>query len=219
MKKPTIIICLTILFGLTVKGQLNPIKNLQWSHGYEEPMNCFVLSWSKPDSSLTDTLIGYNIYRDDSLYTFTNDLFHSCNPCIGIVGEPFCDFLNFPINTYSGQFYIHVTAVYNYNHIESIYNDSIYNGGIYIGIKELYPYKALKVSTIIQDKSTIKIELNQIVENGTLIISSITGQIKRIITLKNQKNINISILNFNTGIYLLSLRASKENISCKMIIK
>jgi len=31
MKKITIIICLTFSIGLSVKGQLNPVKNLQWT--------------------------------------------------------------------------------------------------------------------------------------------------------------------------------------------
>lgn len=215
MKKTYILLFLTLTVICATKGQVNPINNLKWDHTYEYPNNCFNLSWTEPDSSLTDTLVGYNIYRDNNLYTFTTDLYHGCNPCVGVVGQAFCDFLSFQM----GQFYIHVTAVYNHNHIESIYTDSIYNEGIAIGIKDVSPNDALKISTIIQEKSSILVELNQSVENGTLIITTITGQIKTINLLKNQKKIEIDISDYNMGIYIITLKTNKENLSCKILIK
>jgi len=219
MKKTYILLLLNLIVILPTLGQINPINNLSWQHTYEYPNNCFSLYWSEPDLSLTDTLVGYNIYRDDRLYSFTNDLQHNCNPCFGIADESFCDFLDFPGKDRNFQFYIHVTAVYNHNHIESIYTESSFNGGIYVGIKDLFSNKALKVSTFIQEKSSMKVEFNQIVENGTLIITTLTGQIARILPLKNQNSIDIGISNYNTGIYFLLVKTSKEYLACKILLK
>lgn len=124
---------LTILAVIQVFGQLNPVKNLIWTHEYEMPNNCFSLSWSEPDTSLVDTLVGYNIYRDSSLYRFTTERQFSCNPCIGVTYSDFCDFIFFN-NGYG--FEIIVKAVYNGDEQESGYTESAFCNGILIGIKE-----------------------------------------------------------------------------------
>jgi hypothetical protein len=216
MKKTTIFFCLSLLVSLTVQGQLNPIKNLHWTHTYLNPMNCFNLSWSKPDSSLTDTLLGYKIYRDDSLYIFTTDLYHECDPCIGAPDSifPFCDFLS-----YNGGFgfSIHVTALYDHNDIESIYDTIIYDGGYMVGIKNI-SNKELNVSNIFQNNSSMTIELNQTIDSGLLLISNCLGQeTEKIFLQQGQQEIT-----FNSpvsGFYLLSLRTSKGNIVRKIVIK
>ena len=219
MKKTIIIFCLTLLIGVSVKGQLNPVKNLQWSHWYVTPMNCFELKWDKPDTSLSDTLIGYNIYRDDSLYMFTTDIDHGCNPCIGASIVPFCDFLNYTGHSFIGQFYIHVTAVYKHNSVESAFTDSIFNAGITIGINEKTTTESLAISKLSQENSSIMIELNNTVECGNITISNLLGQIVSTNKLINQKNIKIGISNISSGLYLINLKTNKANITQKILIK
>ncbi|MFA6925011.1 MAG: T9SS type A sorting domain-containing protein [Bacteroidales bacterium] len=214
MKKSIIVFLFNLTVILSSKGQLNPIQNLYWHHTYEYPNNCYVLSWEKPDSSLTDTLIGYNIYRDDSLYTFTTDLNHSCDPCDGIPGQPFCDFIKV------GGFYMHVTAVYNNeSHDESIYNDSAECYGKANGIKNTSTINALAILNIIQDNSAIRIDLNQPIAKGALIMTNVIGQTIFIISIDNQKSIEIDKSNFNSGLYFLNIKTNKVNLNRKILIK
>ena len=216
MKKTTIIFCLTFLIGLSVKGQFNPIKNLKWSMTYVMPATCFTLKWSKPDTSLTDTLIGYNIYRNDSLYIFTTDTLHSCiAPCIGGQAEQFCGFINY----IPYQFYLHVTAVYNQSHIESAYNDSAFCGGYLVGINENLVNETTTISNITQANTSILIEMNNPVVNGEVIISNLLGQEVTVTALKNQRIAEIDISNLSSGLYLLNLRNDRIYLTRKILIK
>ena len=113
---------------------LNPINNLYFLPWYIMPNNYFMLNWSPPNPSTTDTLVGYNIYRDNVLYRFQTDtsMYHS-----NISGS------NCPESFLGGDgvvtppFYIHVTAVYNTSHIESSYNDSTLCMGLALDSKEI----------------------------------------------------------------------------------
>lgn len=98
------------------------------------PYNCFSLSWDQPDTSLVDTLVGYNIYRDISLYRFTTENSFSCDPCIGDTSAGFCDFIDY---LDGNGFAIFVKAVYNSSKQESGYTDSAFCTGTLVGIKEL----------------------------------------------------------------------------------
>lgn len=130
--KKLAVLSFSLLIAIQVFGQLNPVKNLVWIHEYEMPHNCFSLSWSEPDISIVDTLVGYNIYRDTSLYRFITENYFSCNPCIGDTSSGYCDFIFYD----GGGFEMYVKAVYNSSKQESGYTDSAYCNGILIGIKE-----------------------------------------------------------------------------------
>jgi hypothetical protein len=216
--KKIIIFCLIILTGLTVKAQLNPVNNLYWSTDFSQSDQsmCDTLSWNKPAQSLTDTLIGYNIYQNNILYEFTTDTLHTCHGCLYDFSSSFCFFIG-----YSGHqdFYIHVTAVYNLSHTESDYNDSIYwNFNMWpIGIKEMINTNST-ISSIIQSNSSIMIKFTQSVNNGTLILSNYLGQKIYEMNFKKEEN----EINFNSpdsGLYFLSLMTNKDKIVRKIIIK
>jgi hypothetical protein len=215
MKKFYSVLFFNLLFVFSSMAQLNPIRNMVWTHTYEMPNNCFSLNWTEPVLSSNDTLIGYNIYRDQILYTFTTETYHDCNPCIGIPNQPFCSFMNYNM----GEFYMHVTAVYNYNHVESIYTDSVNFGGIAIKIKEVSNNDKLKILAVTQKNTTLRIELNQSNENGELMITNLLGQTFNAIPLNNQKNIEINISNYISGIYFLNLKTNKDYLTRKVIIK
>jgi hypothetical protein len=158
------------------------------------------------------------MYRDDSLYMFTTDLYYSCNPCIGAPIVPFCDFLNYTGHSFIGQFFIHVTAVYNHNNIESIFTDSIFNYGIALEIKEKSGSMILSISNIMQDNSFITFEVSNPIESGLLTISDLLGDIKINAVLKNQEIIKIDISKINSGFYLQNLKTNKTNLTKKILI-
>ena len=108
-------------------AQLNPIQNLDLDHWYIYPNNYFILSWEEPDPS-EDTLMGYNVYRENDLYCFTSELSLYHTPGASNCGE---DFL-----IYGGgiSFDIHVTAVYNSTLEESDYFETVHCDGFLIGI-------------------------------------------------------------------------------------
>ncbi|MCK4678052.1 MAG: T9SS type A sorting domain-containing protein [Bacteroidales bacterium] len=202
MKKLT----LTIIIGMTVIlqsfGQLNPINNLEWNHWYICPNNYFILSWDFPDPSL-DTLIGYNIYRDTELYRFQTEtsLYHT-----EAGGNCGVDFVAF-----SGDFWIHVTAVYNSTYLESNYIDSAYCYGFYIGIDEriqpklkLFPNPATGI---------IKVDIQKNIKRILIINQS------GIIVQENKEKIEIDLSNFPKGIYFIKVITEQGEFVEKIILE
>ena len=218
IKKTILILTFNVLASFTSFGQLNPVRNLYWVTTFSEMEQsiCDTLSWNKPIPSLTDTLLGYNIYQSEHLFGFTTDTIHFCHSCFYDNSSPFCDFTSYHG---LGYWYIHVTAVYNQSHTESAYNDSIYwNFNNWpVGIKEI-PNENLNISNIIQNYSFTSIELNQPIDSGMLLISNCLGQVTmKILLYKGQHEINFN--SPDSGFYLLSLMTNKGNIVRKIIIK
>jgi hypothetical protein len=141
--------------SLTGYSQLNPIRNLNWQHWYDYPNNFYRLKWSPPETSLTDTLVGYNIYRDNMLYRFYSDTIaqHIFPQDTTFGGEGF-------VSTFGGPFYIHVTAVYGFNHLESIYDHTELCYGAAIGLSEI-------------QKEIIRISPNPMIAQTTLFVDKI----------------------------------------------
>lgn len=204
MKK--LLLFLTTFFTLTVAyGQLNPIKNLQFNCSYETPLNCYELIWSQPNSSLTDTLVGYNIYRNDSLYLFTISTGISCNPCIGNPNTTYCSFMYNP-----AYFYIHVTAVYNLSHTESVYNDSVYNPGcgLIIGIKENINHNSFSISPNPFSTETT-LQIDKTFKDAILTVYNSFGQ--QVKQIKNIYGDEIILQRDNLPNGLYYIRLTKEN--------
>ena len=205
--KKLVISIFSILTVIQASGQLNPVKNLIWTHVYDMPYNCFSLSWSKPDTSFADTLVGYNIYRDTSLYRFTAENSFSCNPCIGDTSVGFCDFIE-----YGGGigFAIFVKAVYNSAKQESGYTESAYFSGILIGIKELD-----KVDLNIFPNPTsgkVKVEID-----GVLKIVIYNDEGKLISEVNGTSEVDLSP--FPYGVYFLKIHSKKGTYSETVILR
>lgn len=211
--KKIVLICILNILVVVAYGQLNPIKNLQFSHFYQFPNNCYSLSWSPPDSSLTDTLIGYNIFRDDSLYSFTTSTAHYCDPCIGDTNSSFCDFIMFN----NGWFYIHVTAVYNLSHSESLYNDSADFGGIVIGLNELNSKFSASISPNPFSTETI-FKTNQNLKNASMIIYNSLGKEVRQLRNINQQTTTIFRKNLPRGLYFIRLTENNKTIAIEKVV-
>lgn len=201
MKKVALTL-ITFMLIIQAFGQLNPIKNLSWDHIYENPYNCFALSWDMPDTSYTDTLIGYNIYRDTSLYRFTTDRHFYCNPCIGDTSTGFCDFINL------GIFTIRIKAVYNSSGIESVANDSAMCLGIAIGMNE--PIKEnLKIFPN-PTNGKLKVEIKGL--KKILVLNEVGA-----IVLEIDKGNEVDLSDFARGVYFLKVFTHSGVLTDKVI--
>lgn len=205
--KRLVISTFTILTVIQVFGQLNPVKNLIWTHEYDMPYNCFSLSWSKPDTSFVDTLIGYNIYRDTSLYRFTAENVFSCNPCIGDTSVGFCDFIDYADGS---GFVIFVKAVYNSSKQESGYTDSAFCAGILIGIKELD-----KVGLNIFPNPTsgkVKVEIDGVLK---ILIYNEEGKLIKEVIGKSEIDLNP----YPHGVYFMKIYSNKDIYTETIILR
>lgn len=105
-------------------AQIEPINNLYFNQWYDYPNTYFEMIWDVEVYS-EDTLLGFNIYRNDELYRFQTESFlhHEA------YGDSNCseDFLSIDC---CDELWIHVTAVYNSDSTESEYNDSIFCEGL-----------------------------------------------------------------------------------------
>ena len=218
MKKYLFLFICESLFISHIFGQLNPIKNLVFKQQHEmfsscPGFNCIELNWGQPDISLNDTLIGYNIYRNDILWRFQADIGFFCNE----IGCPNSndDFLYF-----GSPFTIKVKAVYNYNHIESIANESAYCPGIATGIKENLFDKIFILKNPVERSNDICISIpEKINENCTIQIISILGQSINRININRENNvIKIKTNNLNCGIYQIILSFKNQRISRNIIV-
>ncbi len=85
--------------------QLHPPVNFTLNTGYEIPNTIFYLEWEEPDLSNTPDLLGYNIYRNDTLLLSTGptlDYNESLNPFNGWP-EPICYYVTAIYENPSGE--------------------------------------------------------------------------------------------------------------------
>lgn len=208
---------LALTSSMVILAQLNPIKNLYFHPWYEMPYNFFQLNWHTPDSLTTDTLVGYNIYRNNVLYRFQTDstMYHTY-----FTGS------NCPESFLGGDgvvtppFYIHVTAVYNSSHIESLYNDSAQCSGLALNTKEIQNNNIkIEISpNPLSDNSTITIQLDHSPKDEYLIILNEQGKvIKKMLLVSRITKINISEISINKGLYFCCIINKGQVITNKMV--
>lgn len=208
---------LALTSSMVILAQLNPINNLYFSAWYEMPNNFFQLNWLPPDSSATDSLVGYNIYRNNELYRFQTEtsmhhLFPEDTNCVesflggdGIVSPPF---------------YIHVNAVYNSGYNESFYNDSALCNGLALSTKEIYG-KNIKIEISpnpLAENSTITIQLDKSPSGEQIIIVSEQGKvIKKMLLVYKTTKIDISEIPVKKGLFFCCIIEKGQVITNKMI--
>ena len=205
MKKPTLTLTVSIIIILQSFGQLNPINNLNWEHWYVCPNNYFNLNWEPPNIS-QDTLMGYNVYRNNELYRFQTETILNHDEYGGNCGEDFVVYIG-------GDFWIHVTAVYNSTYLESDYNDSAYCGGYLIGIKEMKPYQlslcpnpASHTLNIITDKKDI----------DEIHLYKLTGQC--VLTERPLNNV-VDVSGLKKGMYIIEVVVENQRLRRKLMVK
>ena len=185
MKKIFTLSMFLLVSGLSF-GQLNPVRNLTWVHGYEYPFNQYSLNWLPPDVSVTDSLKGYNVYRDEVLWRFQTGIGLSCMPPVSC-NDP--DFL------LGNPFWIKVTAVYNGEGLESIATDSILDAGILIGVREKTKNAVHISPNPIQRGELIKVRVTEPLPGGRAILYNSLGVMVRESNLTG----SMAITELNTG--------------------
>jgi len=207
--KKLLFFIMTFLTITIANGQLNPIKNLYFDCWYEMPMNCWVLSWSQPDQSLSDTLVGYNIFRNDSLYLFTTNTYITYNPCSGSPDMTYAGFTYYN----SGEFWTHITAVYNSTLVQSDYNDSISNNGcgLMISVKEIIKNNEYLSPNPFSTQTTIHFNNNS--KYLELKVYNIFGKIVRQYFEISGQEITINRDNLPNGIYYLQMSYQNKQIT------
>ena len=201
----------------TVFGQYNPINNLYFEQIHLcvpgcPSANCFELSWSPPDSS-SDTLKGYNIYRNNVLWIFTNLIEVSC------MGMYPCDYPDIWDNI---PFWISVKAVYNNDSIESQAVDSVYIQDILIDIKNNKIMEFTLLNNPVKPGDNISLLIPYIIPTSSVIqITSQEGQFIKSYVLKSVSNsiINISTNHMSSGIYYIYLQIDNKLLTKKIIIE
>ena len=199
-----------LLISLISFGQRNPVKDLTWQHWYDYPYNFYSLSWTVPDSSETDTLAGYNIYRDNVLWRYQPDIGFHCIPydCPDpgfLLPEPF---------------WIKVTAVYNFNHLESIADDSINDPGIAVGMEDKGNKPVTVLSNPVQRGEMINIQTQESLAGGMIELYNGLGTVVK----RNSITGNNSILELDTsglpaGFYYLVIRKDNFISGQKILIE
>jgi hypothetical protein len=216
----TLFTALLLIGNLTIFAQLNPIKNL--SYGQHDNFmveysclsaNCFSISWNKPDSS-TDTLDGYNIYRNNILFTFTPDTIVQC------WGDAPCKYPGFFEDIFPS--WVTVKAVYNTDSLLSVANDSVHVHDIAIDVKEnkADKFNVLKnpvkigenISLLIPEAICSKSDIKILSQNGQLIKQYEFGKLTRGV-------ISISTYQLIKGLYIVNLQLDDKILSTKLIIE
>ena len=129
--------------------------------------------------------------------------------------SPFCEFMNFNM----GDFFMHVTAVYNSSHLESGYSDSINFGGIAVGLDNSLNCRMLAIQSISLNSAVIRIDFNQMIDSGEISIWDLMGTKIGQYTLVNQKFVVLTGERFLNSICIVNVRTNKESFTRKLILR
>ncbi|HNQ67509.1 MAG TPA: T9SS type A sorting domain-containing protein [Bacteroidales bacterium] len=209
---------LLVIVNITSFSQLNPINDLNFQHTYWygnsfcPSYNCFTLSWSPPDIS-SDTLVGYNVYKDEVLWLFTVDCQIDCQ------GIGPCDYPDF-YNNY--PFWIKVKSVYNTANVESVANDSIFMNDLYTNIDEINVLEFVLLQNPIVAGENISLLL-PIHEQYLCSVKlfNLYGQLLKDFKISNSPYsiLTFSSTNLPAGVYIIDVEIDGQLTSRKLVIE
>ena len=201
MKKIVLSLAVVLSFVFQSFGQINPIENLTWSQWYEFPNNYFILEWEEPVMP-HDDLIGYNVYREDDLYRFQEE-----TSLYNLEEGSNCE-TSFLFYEDGSPFYVHVTAVYNPDAVESTYTQTVLVDGFALNVLDinqnatiLFPNPTTGVLNI-ENKNIDKIN-----------VLDLSGKVISEIDVKPQ----IDVSQLSNGIYFLQLSINGKKSIQKFI--
>lgn len=211
MKKAHLILACIIL-NLGVYAQLSPVENLEFEQWYEYPDNFFELSWTCNPSE-GDVLMGFNVYRNDEFYTFTEDTSLYCYPHGYGEDTGNCTDEFLLLNNAENGFYIHVTAVYNTDSVESTYTDSVECTGMALEIDN----DLTNSTSIYPNPSHGTININ----NGNFDYIELIGSNGKMIKKWEGKEVQstINVKDISKGIYILVLKNHGNTIRKKIVLE
>lgn len=213
-----IFILILLTSSWTLFGQINPINNLNYQQTYMfgnyncPSFNCFTLEWSPPEISY-DTLLGYNVYRNNDFWIFTNDTFVSCSGYYPCEHDDFYDPL---------PFWITIKSIYNIDSLESIVNDSVKVADLMINIKEAKGNEIVLVKNPISVNENISLLLPNLMQSScTIKIYSLSGQELKHLEFKQgtENNISFSTSNLNRGLFIIRIQLNNNIITKKIVIQ
>lgn len=208
MKTITLTFAISLIFSLQSIGQINPVQNLTWEQWYEFPNNFFILDWDEPEQP-HDEIVGYNIYREDDFYIFISDetSIYNIETIYGI--ESNCGGVDFLLYN-GGEFYAHVTAVYNPGPVESDYIETVYIGGAVINVEDFNNQKVMVYPN--PSKGIINIENKNL---DKIIIFDISGRIIK--EMKSQSQIDLT--DISKGVYIIKLISGTKTLVDKIVLE
>ncbi len=208
--KKLIFTTLLLTASLLSFSQLNPVSNLTWTHWYDYPCNFYSLQWSAPNATSTDTLQGYNVYRNDTLWRFQQNTGVSCIPwnCT----DP--DFLQIM------PFWIKVKAVYNASHLESAAIDSAFDMGIAISISEKGNEPVKIITNPISKGEPIRMLFSSVSENRKVTLFDALGTVVREESVPGSATVfETATSGLPSGVLYLSIRDGKITKVQKIMIR
>ena len=221
MKTEKIILTILLILGsLTIYAQVSPINNLSFRQ-HDNFMvqynclssNCFSVSWNKPKSS-SDTLDGYDVYRNNILFAFTTDTVVQC------WGNAPCLYPGFFENIFPS--WVTVKAIYNKDSLRSTANDSVYVSDIAINVKQSKKerFYVLNNPTKIGENISLFIPDN-VCSKSIIKVFSQNGQLIKQYMLENILSgvLNISTYQLSRGMYIIKLQLDSKILTTKVIIE
>jgi hypothetical protein len=211
-------IAFVLLLNISVFAQFNPVNGLEYEQSYDygnsfcPSYNCFYLSWGVPDIS-SETLVGYNVYRNDELYLFTESTHISCDGMGPCSSDDFYD-SSFP-------FWVKVKAVYNEEKIESIANDSIYVCDLYLYIDKIESFEIELLQNPISEGENIRLYCNNPMNLYKIKVISLNGKLIKEVDLFNKVGnyLNITSEGMSGGFYIINIQTEDKIISKKLLIR
>jgi hypothetical protein len=210
------IFTILILFSsLILTGQINPVNDLYFQQNYMYGnyncpyFNCFELSWITPDSS-NDTLLGYNIYRNNDFWIFTNETIVSC---AGIAPCGYSDFYD------SIPFWVTVKAIYNSDSIISLANDSVSVGDLFVSVDKIEK-EGPGLSDLISIYPNPAQNEIHVSSNNRIVIDEINiyNQLGQRVIHQNRIDGSIDVSSLFPGVYFVELIVGNEQIKEKLIL-
>jgi hypothetical protein len=209
---------LFLLSIATLKGQINPINNLSYQQFYDlgdfncPAFNCFILSWQPPDST-NDTLIGYKVYRNGEFYAFSNGIVLGCS---GLIPCNYNDWYSMI------PFWVTVKAIYNYDSLESVVNDSVEvtDIAIYVKENEQKDFSLLK-NPILPGENISLLIPNSTSEKLIVKVISPKGQILKYYEINNVSKsvICLPTTGLEKGLYFINIEMREQKMTFKLLIE
>jgi hypothetical protein len=216
MMKKSFLLLLVFFAIIKVNGQLNPIDSLYFLHWYDYDQgcpfnNCYILDWVEPEMSLSDTLIGYNIYRDFELWRFQDYIGAGC------LGSPCPDF---SLIESGNTFWIKVKAVYNTAHLESPATDSAFFWGLATNIEQVEDFYFKILENPVKSGRDVVIQINDEQEKyiGLNVYNTAGVDVTTKSLTISQNYIYIPTSTYDSGIYNILIRFTGKTFSTRVII-
>jgi len=205
------ILLLVIIFGVKSFGQINQVENLTWSHWYDYPNNFFELQWEAPTQP-HDELVGYNIYRNNEWFRFQTEtsLYNLYSDVHGFISNCDIDFLTVDNQNqpYESAISVHVTAVYNPNHIESDYSQTVFVEGFMLSIND-----HTKSKTTVFPNPTNGILNIEHPDLEKIDVYDVSGKLLK----RFKPNSQIDLSEIPAGLYIIKLHTEKGILNEKIV--